>query len=195
MRDEDVHDFVEQVLMPRLIKEPASPIIGSFLAGIIDDGAHHGLVDLGLGEIHDWLVENPEVFSTPANERAPWWTLAVGRRSRHQSDLPAGIGVGAGTCRRSDPDQRARQALDGLLRQLATDLHENPEVQARAEALKERVLTHLVGRDHGGLAVGVRVDVFAGRARGPHEFLVRAWTPGSRRSATCCSPMTRPGGV
>lgn len=163
MRDEDVHDFVEQVLMPRLIKEPASPIIGSFLAGIIDDGAHHGLVDLGLGEIHDWLVENPEVFSTLMNERAPWWTPPwVDGRVINWTYQQALAWV---QDMRSDPDHRARQALDGLLRQLATDLHENPEVQARAEALKERVLTHpQVGITVGSLWASVRTSLLAALA-------------------------------
>jgi uncharacterized membrane-anchored protein YjiN (DUF445 family) len=41
---------------------------------------------------------------------------------------------------RRDPDHHARHALDSMLRQLAQDLLHNEDTQARAEALKERVL-------------------------------------------------------
>ncbi len=140
MRDEDVREFVEQVFLPRLIKEPVSPIAGRFLAGIVEDGAHHGLVDLGLSELHDWLVANPQVFSTLMNERVPWWTPPwVDERVINWTYNQAVAWV---RDMRADPNHRARLALDGLLTTLAQDLHDNPEVQARAEALKERVLTH-----------------------------------------------------
>ncbi len=140
MRDDDVREFVEQVFLPRLIKEPISPIAGRFLAGIVEDGAHRGLVDLGLTEIHDWLVENPHIFSTLMNERVPWWTPPwVDERVINWTYNQAVAWV---RDMRADPDHRARIALDGLLTTLAKDLHDNPEVQARAEALKERVLTH-----------------------------------------------------
>ncbi len=163
MRDEDVHDFVENVLMPRLIKEPASPILGRFLGGIVEDGAHHGLVDLGLNEIHDWLVENPKVFSTLMNERAPWWTPPwVDDRVINWTYQQA---INWVRDMRADPDHRARVALDDLLVQLAKDLHDNPEVQARAEALKERVLTHpQVGDTIGSLWTSVRTSLLGALA-------------------------------
>ncbi len=140
LRDDDVRDFVEHILMPRLLKEPVSPIAGSFLAGIVDDGAHRGLVDLGLTEIHDWLVDNPTVFSTLMGERAPWWTppwvddRVIGWTYQQALAWLRDM--------RSDPTHRARVALDHLLATLAEDLRTDPEVQARAEALKERVLQH-----------------------------------------------------
>ena len=43
---------------------------------------------------------------------------------------------------RGSPDHRARVALDHLLAKLAEDLRHDVDVQARAEALKVRVLEH-----------------------------------------------------
>ena len=43
---------------------------------------------------------------------------------------------------RADPKHRARLALDDALRRFAKDLQTDPETIARAEALKERVVTH-----------------------------------------------------
>ncbi len=63
---------------------------------------------------------------------------------------------------RADPEHRARVALDQLLTKLAEDLHDNPEVQARAEALKERVLSHpQVGETVLSLWSSVRTSLLA----------------------------------
>src|SRR5699024_6443213 len=53
--DDDVHDFLSELLLPRLAREPASPILGSLLEGVIEGGSHTGLVDLGIEEAHRWL--------------------------------------------------------------------------------------------------------------------------------------------
>ncbi len=140
LRDDDVRDFVENVMMPRLVQEPVSPIVGSFLAGIIEDGAHHGLVDLGLSEVHDWLVANPTVFTGLLGERAPWWTPPfVDDRVINWTYQQALAWL---RDMRGSPDHRARVALDHLLAKLAEDLRHDVDVQARAEALKVRVLEH-----------------------------------------------------
>lgn len=160
MRDADIRDFVVGVLLPRLQQEPVSPIAGSFLRGIVEDKAHHGLVDLGLTEVHDWLVENPKVFSTLIAERAPWWTPPwVDDRVVNWTYQQAIAWV---RDMRADPEHRARVALDQLLTKLAEDLHDNPEVQARAEALKERVLSHpQVGETVLSLWSSVRTSLLA----------------------------------
>ena len=140
LRDDDVRDFVENVMMPRLVQEPVSPIVGSFLAGIIEDGAHHGLVDLGFSEVHDWLVANPTVFTGLLGERAPWWTPPfVDDRVINWTYQQALAWL---RDMRGSPDHRARVALDHLLAKLAEDLRHDVDVQARAEALKVRVLEH-----------------------------------------------------
>ena len=46
IKDEDVKSLLDDFLLPRLSREPISPIAGTLLEGIVDDGVHHGLVDL-----------------------------------------------------------------------------------------------------------------------------------------------------
>ncbi|GAB4077102.1 DUF445 domain-containing protein [Nostocoides australiense] len=160
MRDQDVHDFVVGVLLPRLQQEPVSPIAGSFLKGIVEDKAHYQLVDLGLTEIHDWLAANPKTFTGLMNERVPWWTPPwVDDRVINWTYQQALAWL---QDMRADPDHRAREALDNLLTKLAEDLHDNPEVQERAEALKERVLSHpQVGETVLSLWASVRTSLLA----------------------------------
>ncbi|MDQ6641437.1 MAG: DUF445 domain-containing protein [Actinomycetota bacterium] len=138
VRDEDVAAIVNEVIVPRLVNEPFSPVAGALLKEAVADNSHHGLVDLVLEEGHRWLVHNQETFTDVLGERAPWWAPqrvndAVTQRLhleaiRWVSDI------------RADPDHHARRALDGMLSQLAEDLLTNPGTQERAERLKNRVL-------------------------------------------------------
>ncbi len=138
VRDEDVAAIVNEVIVPRLVKEPISPLAGALLKEAVADDAHHGLVDLVLDEGHRWLVHNQDTFVDVVAERAPWWTPqrvndAVTQRLhleaiRWVSDI------------RADPHHHARQALDSALAQLADDLLTDPATQERAERLKNRVL-------------------------------------------------------
>ena len=65
---------------------------------------------------------------------------APAQRGGHLPDPRRAGPLGGGHPRR--PDHRARVALDSVLDQLARDLLEDPETQARAERLKERLLDH-----------------------------------------------------
>ncbi|HEY0904905.1 MAG TPA: DUF445 domain-containing protein [Marmoricola sp.] len=140
LRDSDVEALVAEVLLPRLVAEPISPIAGNLLSEILRDNAHHGLVDLALEEGHHWLVHNQDTFTQVIGERAPWWAperlneVVTERLHLEAIRWIADI--------RADPDHRARQALDSLLRQLAEDLLSTPRTQDRAERLKVRLLEH-----------------------------------------------------
>jgi len=173
LRDEEVRAFVEDVLLPRLVREPISPIAGALLEEIIRDRAHHGLVDLALEELHEWLVDNPQTFAAVMGERAPWWTPPwvderVIRWTYHQAvtwlqDI------------RTDARHPARLALDSLLAKLSADLQDDPEVMERAEALKTRLLTHpQVGVTVLSLWQSVRVSLLAAM----HDQSSQLWVRG-----------------
>src|SRR5690606_33628317 len=140
VRDEHVVDLVTQALVPRFRDEPIAPLAGSLLTEVVADGVHHGLVDLGVVELHRWLVENPDTFEEVLAERAPWWAP-----QRVSEFVTAKVHVEALRWLediRDDPDHHARQAFDSMLSQLARDLLEDPATQARAENLKDRLLEH-----------------------------------------------------
>ena len=140
LTDDEVRSFVEGMLLPRLTDEPASPIIGSLLEGIVDDGSHRGVVDLGLAQLQAWLADNPDKFTDVLRERTPWWTppwlddRVIGWSYEQVLEWLQDM--------ETHPDHPARQALDDLLQRLANDLQHDPQVMARAEDLKTRLLTH-----------------------------------------------------
>jgi uncharacterized membrane-anchored protein YjiN (DUF445 family) len=119
---------------------PVSPLAGRLLAGVVEDGTHRPLVDLLLDEASAWLRDNRAVVMRIVLDRAPGWTpdwldAAVAARVHHE--LARWVGEVA-----TDPEHRVRRALDGMLTRLADDLQHDAGTQARAEALKERVLHH-----------------------------------------------------
>jgi uncharacterized membrane-anchored protein YjiN (DUF445 family) len=140
VRDEHIADLVTEALVPRFLEEPIAPLLGGLLEEMVRDDLHHGLVDLALEELHEWLERNPETVSEILGERAPWWTpprLNDAVTSRIHLELVRWV-----RDIRDDPRHHARQALDSMLAQLATDLLEDPETQARTERFKERLLEH-----------------------------------------------------
>ncbi|MCW2779699.1 MAG: hypothetical protein JWR35_148 [Marmoricola sp.] len=138
IRDEDVSALVTEVLLPRLIQEPIAPVAGSLLTGILEDNAHHGVVDLVLEEGHRWLVHNQDTFTEVLGERAPWWApQRLNERVTERIHLEAIRWIAD---IRADPQHHAREALDSLLAQLAEDLLSNPETMERAERFKTRML-------------------------------------------------------
>ncbi|KRE60258.1 DUF445 domain-containing protein [Nostocoides sp. Soil756] len=140
LHEDEVRGLVQDFLVPRLMREPVSPIAGALLEGIVAERTHHGLVDLGLEELHDWLRENPGTYADVLGSRAPWWSppwlddRVIGWTYEQLLAFLREI--------RGDERHPARLALDDLLRRLAQDLQHDDDVMARAEALKERLLTH-----------------------------------------------------
>jgi uncharacterized membrane-anchored protein YjiN (DUF445 family) len=138
VRDEHVSDLITEALIPRFREEPIAPLAGGLLAETIRDGAHHGVVDLALEELHGWLLDHPDTVAEVLEQRAPWWAPprlndAVTRRVT--TELVTWVAE-----IRADPQHRARLAIDSLLAQLAGDLQHDPDTQARMERLKERFL-------------------------------------------------------
>ncbi|GAB4008323.1 DUF445 domain-containing protein [Nocardioides ultimimeridianus] len=140
VREDHIEALVNEALTPRFREEPIAPLLGGLLDEALRDDLHHGVVDLMIEEMHDWLIANPETVQEVIGERAPWWapdsvnTYVIGKLHVEMVRWLADI--------RSNPDHRARKALDSMLQRLATDLQTNPATQERAERLKLRVLDH-----------------------------------------------------
>ncbi len=140
VRPDHIESLVNDALTPRFREEPVAPLLGGLLQEALADDLHHGLVDLALTELHDWLIANPETVHEVIGERAPWWapdsvnTYVINRLHMEMVRWMSEI--------RSQPGHRARRALDSMLQQLANDLLTDPDTQQRAERLKERVLDH-----------------------------------------------------
>ncbi|NHN56061.1 DUF445 domain-containing protein [Calidifontibacter sp. DB0510] len=140
VKDSEVAELLDRILLPRLGREPIAPLAGSLLEGVVRDGSHRGLVDLGVTQLHDWVIANEETVSQILATRAPWWSpkslddIVIRRVHAEMVTWLADV--------RDNPDHRVREALDEFLRELAGRLQTDPDTQAKAEALKLTVLEH-----------------------------------------------------
>jgi uncharacterized membrane-anchored protein YjiN (DUF445 family) len=140
LRDDDVTAFIKGSLLPRFADEPLSPIAGHLLQSVVDDGAHHALLDLAVVEAYGWLRDNRDTVAEVVGRRAPRWSprwvdsLVIDRIHREALAWLGDV--------RDNPAHPARRAIDTLLRELAKDLQDDPAMMSRFETFKRRMLEH-----------------------------------------------------
>lgn len=138
--EDELRTLVEEVIVPRLRREPLSPLAGHLLERVVEDGSHHGLVDLVVRELHAWLALHQDEVEAIIRSRAPAWAPAwvndqVTRRVYQEA-------VRWARDIKDDPRHRIRLALDDYLGGLGRDLQHDPRTSERFESLKERLLDH-----------------------------------------------------
>ena len=140
LRDDDVQAVLEQAVTARLSAIAAGPALGRVLAGVVADGAHHGLVDLSLANAHRWLVENKDaVVEAVARQAPPWSPRFVDERVAERVHAEV-LRVVADV--RDDRRHELRASLDRFLASYAVDLQHDPATQRRAEEVKAALLSH-----------------------------------------------------
>jgi len=138
--DAEVGDFLGRVLLPRLAREPVSPLLGTLLEGVVRDDSHRQVVDLVVRELHDWVRDNEQTVTSLIGSRAPWWSprwLDDTVAARLHVELVRWLAD-----IRDNPDHQVRRAIDDLLAKLADNLQNDPATMERTETLKVRVLSH-----------------------------------------------------
>ena len=138
--EEEIRNLVEGVILPRVRREELSPLAGHLLERVVEDGSHHGLVDLVARELHAWLALHQDEVEAIVRSRAPSWAPTwvndqVTRRV-YQEVLRWARDI------KDDPQHNVRAALDSYLAELAGDLQQDRITMARFETLKERLLDH-----------------------------------------------------
>ncbi len=140
LRDDDVQDVIEQVLVRKLMERPVGPPLGTVLQGVLADGSHHRLVDLVCDRAYDWVRDNQEMVLRIVHERAPSWS------PRFVDDLIADrlfteVQTFAWAVK-TDPEHPLRKAIDTFLVEFATDLQSDPDTIERAEKIKHQIVSH-----------------------------------------------------
>ncbi len=134
-----VEGLARNVLVPKLVDTRKSPVLGRLLHEIVDEGAHHRLVDLILGEAYTWLAQNPQVIEDLVRSKKPDWMPSflgapvAGRLQREVLTWVAEV--------HNRRDHPARVALDTWLVELSADLRdESTDIHARAEQVLDELL-------------------------------------------------------
>jgi uncharacterized membrane-anchored protein YjiN (DUF445 family) len=138
LRDEDVRAVLEPVVLRRLSALPVGPTLGRLLAQVVEDKAHHRLVDLVAASIDDWLRANRDQVVELVARQAPAWSPEfVDRKvaTRIYAELTRISGEV-----RAQPDHAVRQQLDRLLARFAEDLRHDPATIERASGVLTALL-------------------------------------------------------
>jgi uncharacterized membrane-anchored protein YjiN (DUF445 family) len=140
LRDDDVQEVIEQVLVRKLMERPIGPPLGAVLQGVLADGAHHRLVDLVCDRAYDWVVDNRDRLVGIVSERAPSWSprfvdgLIADRVYTEAQNFAWAV--------KTDPEHPLRSAIDTFLGEFAGDLQNDPDTIERAERIKQQLVSH-----------------------------------------------------
>jgi uncharacterized membrane-anchored protein YjiN (DUF445 family) len=169
LRDEDVQEVIEQIVVPKLMERPIGPPLGAVLQGVLADGAHHHIVDLVCDRAYDWVTANHDMVLRIVHDRAPSWS------PRFVDDLIADrvfLEVQNFTWAvKTDPEHPLRQAIDTFLVEFASDLQGDPDTIQRAERIKHQIIGHPDVQKFIGQAWGTVKNMILDAAADPSSAL------------------------
>ncbi|QKJ21105.1 DUF445 domain-containing protein [Microbacterium hominis] len=134
LSDDDVQDVIEDLAREHLIAPEWSPPLGAWLSRIVEAGAHHGAVDMGIDSIGTWLAANPAAFSGLVSRRLPAWVPSIAQRLVDETVYNEAVKFVAAV--QADPRHPARLAIDAYLSRLAGSMQHDPATIGRFEDAK-----------------------------------------------------------
>ena len=134
LSDDDVQDVITDLAREHLIEPDWAPPLGGWLERIIESGAHHGAVELGVDTIASWLAANHTAFTGLVSRRLPSWLPGVAHRL--VDDTVYNEAVKFVAAMQGDPRHPARLAIDAYLSRLAENMQHDPETIGRLEDAK-----------------------------------------------------------
>ncbi|MBA8931729.1 uncharacterized membrane-anchored protein YjiN (DUF445 family) [Kutzneria viridogrisea] len=140
LRDEDVQAVLEQAVVRRLVAFPWGPPLGKLLGQVLEDGAHHKLVDLVCDRAYEWVRDNHETVQRVVSERAPSWSPRF--VDSLLADKVYNEVLGFAWAVKTDVNHPMRLAVDRFLAEFADDMQHDPATMERAEQVKRQVLAH-----------------------------------------------------
>jgi len=137
LSDDEVQDLISDLAREHLLSPEWAPTIGGWLERVVDAGAHHGAVDLGIDSISTWLHANRQSFTGLVSRRLPSWVPSVAMRLVDDTVYNEAIKFAAAI--QADPEHPARHAIDRYLTRLAENLQHDPATIDRLEEAKSAV--------------------------------------------------------
>ncbi len=140
LRDEDVQAMIEKGLVTRLRRVQAAPMLANLLSVLTADGRHQDLLDAALKGLADTIDRNEEVIRDRVGAETPKWFPEFVDEKIHEKIV--------GAMQRTideiahDPYHPLRARFDEAVEHFIDDLKHSPAAIARAETVKEDILTH-----------------------------------------------------
>ena len=137
---EELQASVHETLVAQLRKAQVAPLLGDLLALATTDDRHQEMLDKLVKLVSRIVHDNKELIRVRIAEESPWWVPGAVDDKLYQK-IVAGI---ERTLEQVAADEQhpLREQFDQALRGFVEKLHNSPETIARAEAMKEKLLTH-----------------------------------------------------
>jgi uncharacterized membrane-anchored protein YjiN (DUF445 family) len=140
LRDEDVQEVLEQVLVRQLMTRAWGPSMGKVLSGVLGDGAHHKMVDLVCDRAYDWVRGNYELVMRVVGDHAPTWSPKF--VDELIADKVFNEVLAFAWAVKVDTRHPMRRAVDKFLIEFAYDLQHDPLTIERTEKIKQQLIEH-----------------------------------------------------
>lgn len=138
LRDDEVHQALEEVARRRIETTPLAPLAGRALQVMTEDGRHHDLLDVMLRSIDRFLTENRESLRARFGTESPWWLPEAAEDRIFERLLDGARNVLDEVAH--DPRHELRVDVDARLRRLADELRSSPAMLERGEEMKRELL-------------------------------------------------------
>ena len=131
---------MHDTLVAQLRKARVAPLLGDLLTLATTDDRHQEMLDKLVQLVSRIVHDNKELIRVRIAEESPWWVPGAVDDKVYQK-IVAGI---ERTLEQVAADEQhpLREQFDQALRGFVEKLHTSPETIARAEAMKETLLSH-----------------------------------------------------
>jgi uncharacterized membrane-anchored protein YjiN (DUF445 family) len=138
LRDEDVQQVLDRMIVKRIAEPQWGPPIGRVLASLLHEGRQEALIQLLADRAFEWSLNAGEVIERVIERDSPTWSprwvdhLVGDRIHRELMDFTDKV--------RRNPDHELRRSATKFLFEFADDLQNDEATIARAENVKEQIM-------------------------------------------------------
>ncbi len=138
LRDEDVQQVIDRMIVRRIAEPQWGPPVGRVLATLLAENRQEALIQLLADRAFQWSLNAGEVIQRVVERDSPTWSprfidhLVGDRIHRELMDFTDKV--------RRNPDHELRRSATRFLFEFADDLQNDALTIARAEAVKEQLL-------------------------------------------------------
>jgi uncharacterized membrane-anchored protein YjiN (DUF445 family) len=135
----EVRELIHKSAVSRLQATHVAPILGDALALVTQDNRHQDLLNEVVGLLAQAVRDNREAIRRKIHDESPWWIPGLVDDAIYRRIILAIEELLNQV--RADPNHEVRHRFDAALKKFIDQLKHSPEVDARAEALKEQLLS------------------------------------------------------
>jgi uncharacterized membrane-anchored protein YjiN (DUF445 family) len=150
--DDELKESVHLTLVAQLRKAHVAPLLGDLLTMATTDDRHQEMLDRLVSLVSRVVHDNKELIRVRIAEESPWWVPNVVDDKLYEK-IVSGIERTLDDVSAND-EHPLRAQFDHALRDFTDKLHNSPEMIARAEGMKERLLEHPAVSELSGALLG-----------------------------------------